>query len=50
MDDVEAMERSIELARVEGIAGAPSAPEVVPGFLEDRVRALYAELDWPPAE
>lgn len=38
------------ILRVDGIAGAAPPPEVVVGVLGDRVRALFAELNWPPRE
>jgi guanine deaminase len=38
------------ILRVEGIAGVAPPPEVVVGVLEDRARALFAELGWPPPE
>ena len=38
------------ILRADGIEGAAPAPEVVSGILEDRVRALFAELSWPSSE
>ncbi len=35
---------------VDGVAGTAPPPEVVVGVLEDRARALFAELGWPPSE
>lgn len=40
---------AFNILRAEPVAGLAPPPEVVGGFLEDRVRALYAELDWPPS-
>ncbi len=37
------------ILRVDGVAGLGPTPEVVMGVLEDRARALFAELGWPPA-
>ena len=38
------------ILRVDGIAGAAPPPEVVAGVLQDRARAPFAELGWPPPE
>jgi tRNA(Arg) A34 adenosine deaminase TadA len=37
------------ILKADGVAGLTSPPEVVEGFLEDRVRELHAELGWPPS-
>jgi tRNA(adenine34) deaminase len=39
---------TFNILSVEDVAGLTPPPEVVGRFLEDRIRALYAELDWPP--
>jgi tRNA(adenine34) deaminase len=38
------------ILRVAGLAGVAPPPEVVIGFLEERIRAVYAEVGWPPPE
>jgi tRNA(adenine34) deaminase len=38
------------ILRVAGLAGVAPPPEVVIGLLEDRVRALFTEVGWPPPE
>jgi tRNA(Arg) A34 adenosine deaminase TadA len=35
---------------VAGVAGTAPPPVVVGGVLEDRVRTLFAELNWPPPD
>ena len=37
-----------EILNVADVAGLTPPPEVVGGFLEDRVRALFSELGWSP--
>jgi tRNA(Arg) A34 adenosine deaminase TadA len=37
------------ILKADGVAGLTAPPEVIEGFFEDRVRALHAELGWPPA-
>lgn len=34
----------------EQVSGLTPPPEVVGGFLEERVRALFAEIGWPPLQ
>ena len=36
------------ILRVAGVRSLAPPPEVVMGVLEDRVRALFAEVGWPP--
>ncbi|HEX5166906.1 MAG TPA: nucleoside deaminase [Thermomicrobiales bacterium] len=39
---------AFNILRAEDVAGLVPPPEVVGGFLEERVRALHAQLGWPP--
>ena len=40
----------LPILRVAGLRGVAPPPEVVMGVLEDRARALFAEVGWPPPE
>jgi tRNA(Arg) A34 adenosine deaminase TadA len=39
---------AFNILTVADVVGLPAPPEVVVGYQEERVAALYAELGWPP--